>query len=125
MEQLKWIHFWDMHSGGKIKEQPYKHIYIEATSQDEAEAIFYNRFGHNPNRVTCTCCGSDYSVSEYDTLEAATEFQRTKSDNCTRRIVKSLEAYCDREDVLVIRDADVKDSERQGDVPAQGYVWVG
>ena len=112
MKQLKWIHFWDMHSGGGVKQKPYKHIYIEATSQDEAEVIFYKRFKHNPNRVTCTCCGSDYSVSEYDTLEAATEYQRTKTDNRTRRIVKSLEAYCDHADVLVIRDVEVKDSER-------------
>jgi hypothetical protein len=122
MEQLKWIHFWDMHSGGGIKEEPYQHIYIEATSQDAAEVIFYNRFEHNPNRVTCTCCGSDYSVSEYDTLEAATEFQRSDYEG---RNITSLEAYCNREDVLVVRDAEVKDSERQGNVPAQGYVWVG
>jgi hypothetical protein len=122
MKQLKWIRFWDMHSGGKIKEPPYKHIYIEATSQDEAEIIFYNRFKHNPNRVTCPCCGPDYSVSEYDTLEAATEFQRSDYEG---RNITSLEAYCNREDVLVVRDAEVKDSERQGNVPAQGYVWMG
>ena len=28
-----------------------------------------------------------------------------------------------REDVLIIRAADIKDEERQGDVPRQGYVW--
>jgi len=70
-----WTQFWDMHSGGGLKENPYNHIYIEAP-QDEAVKIFYNRFGHNPYRVTCTCCGEDYSVEEFDTLEQATGYER-------------------------------------------------
>ena len=45
-----WTHFWDMSSGGGRKEN-WKHIYIEA-AESEAIVIFYNRFGHNPNRVT-------------------------------------------------------------------------
>ena len=53
----------DMHSGGKCKEEPFEHIYIEAP-QEEAELIFFNRYGHNPNRVSCTCCGEDYNISE-------------------------------------------------------------
>jgi len=51
----------DMHSGGDLKEK-WQYIYIEAP-EEEAKVIFYNRFGHNPNRVTCTCCGKDYSIS--------------------------------------------------------------
>jgi len=70
-----WTLFWDMHSGGGTKEPPYQKIYIEAP-QAEAEVIFYNRFGHSPNRVTCTCCGEDYSVGESKTLEAASGFHR-------------------------------------------------
>jgi len=30
----------------------------------------------NPNRVTCTCCGEDYSVSEHENLEQATAYER-------------------------------------------------
>ena len=71
----KWTHFWDMHSGGGTKEEPYEHIYIEAPEK-EAIVIFYNRFGHNPNRVTCTCCGSDYSISEGNDLRTLTAFHR-------------------------------------------------
>jgi len=74
-EAMTWTHFHDMHSGGGIKEPPYGHIYIEAP-KEEAEIIFYNRFGHSPNRVTCTCCGEDYSVSEHADLTQATGYER-------------------------------------------------
>jgi hypothetical protein len=86
----------DMHSGGGCKEKPYEHIYIEAP-QAEAEVIFYNRFKHNPNRITCTCCGEDYSINEHETLEQATAFERNcayskdgyveKQNESTRRFV--------------------------------------
>ena len=69
-----WTHFWDMSSGGSQKEK-YKHIFIEAP-REEAIIIFYNRFGHNPERVSCTCCGGDYSISEGDNLKQITGFHR-------------------------------------------------
>lgn len=75
MSDTKWTQFWDMHSGGGCKEDPYDKIYIEAP-EEEAKVIFYNRFGHNPERVTCTCCGSDYSISEEESLEVATAYHR-------------------------------------------------
>lgn len=71
----KWTRFMDMHSGGGTKEPPYNHIYIEAP-EAEAVVIFYNRFGHSPSRVTCTCCGEDYSTSEAATLESASGYDR-------------------------------------------------
>lgn len=64
----------DMHSGGSLKEKQ-QYIFIEAP-ENEAKVIFYNRFGHNPERVSCTCCGEDYSISEYDSLEQATAYYR-------------------------------------------------
>jgi hypothetical protein len=70
-----WTHFWDMHSGGGTKEEPYNHIFIEAPIA-EAKVIFYNRFGHNPERVTCTCCGDDYVISEHESLAQLTGFHR-------------------------------------------------
>ena len=69
-----WTQFWDMHSGGGQKEDVAM-IFIEAP-EDEAKLVFYNRFGHNPERVTCTCCGSDYSISESESLEQLTGFHR-------------------------------------------------
>lgn len=73
------VQFWDMHSGGGCKEKPYEQIYIEAESEEEAKRIFYGRFGHNPDRVTCTCCGRDYSISSSESLEDATKYQREQA----------------------------------------------
>jgi hypothetical protein len=69
-----WTHFWDMRSGGGQKEK-WAYIYIEAPEK-MAKIIFYNRFGHNPERVTCTCCGEDYSISEHESLRQLTAFHR-------------------------------------------------
>lgn len=71
-----WTQFWDMHSGGGCKLDPYEKIYIEANSQEEAEIIFYNRFGRSPHRVSCTCCGPDYSIDTHELLEQVTGFHR-------------------------------------------------
>jgi hypothetical protein len=96
-----WTHFFDMSSGGSEK-LDWTHIYIEAPL-DEARVIFYNRFGRNPDYVTCTCCGSDYSVNAID----KTEVDFSPSDN-----------------VKIIDANNIKEEERHGDVPDEGYVWV-
>jgi len=69
-----WTQFVDMHSGGGQKGQ-WNYIYIEAP-EEEAQIIFYNKFGHNPNRVTCTCCGADYSITSGESLRQLTGFHR-------------------------------------------------
>lgn len=69
-----WTQFWDMHSGGSQK-LDWAQIFIEAPA-NEAKTIFYNRFGRNPERVTCTCCGGDYSISEDESLSQITGFHR-------------------------------------------------
>lgn len=97
---MTWTKFSDMHSGGGVKESPYETIYIEAP-QKEAEIIFYNRFGHSALRVSCTCCGEDYSVYESEPPDQSTA----------------------KEYVLVIRKEDIKSEERIGEVPESGYVW--
>lgn len=71
---VMWTQFMDMHSGGGQKLE-WQYIYIEAP-EAEAAVIFQNLFGRNPHRVTCTCCGDDYSLSESETLEDATGFER-------------------------------------------------
>ena len=71
---MTWTRFMDMHSGGGRK-GPAEKIIIEAP-EDEARVVFYNRFGLSPDRVTCTCCGEDYSVTEGDTLEQITAYDR-------------------------------------------------
>lgn len=129
-----WTRFMDMHSGGDIKEGDYHYIYIQA-AEDEAKVIFYNRFGHNPERVTCTCCGDDYSISTEQTLEQVTGFERG-CENTDEGYIEveakkyKIHAYVDlttymteTKGVLFIPDADIKPDERIGSVPAQGYVW--
>jgi len=162
----------DMHSGGGQKEE-WPFIIIEAP-EDEARVIFYNRFGHNPERVTCTCCGEDYSISEEDSLEQATAYDRNcehayfrpDGTECQRDeawkigsgcaegyssgyverqnqskmrirldcnttddepwgLYMTLDEYLASGEVLVIRADEIKDEERKGDVPVEGYVWQG
>lgn len=167
---MTWTHFMDMHSGGGTKEEPFEHIYIEAP-EAEARVIFYNRFGHSPERVSCTCCGGDYSISEHATLKEATAYERgcasvyyvkgtdeevgegfacakqydrelqewvdEKRRPVEHRYVerkgtvsyakdhRTLEAYLQARDVLVVRADEIQPSERTGEVPEQGYVWAG
>ena len=126
----------DMHSGGGTKEKDYEYIFIEAP-EDEAKIIFYNRFGHNPDRVTCTCCGSDYSITESDSIEQSTACERgcdyvdgkyiekpNREYNKNKELI-SLDDYLKKDEILVIYDRDIKPSERVGEVPEQGYVWQG
>ena len=102
---MTWTVFWDMHSGGDPKEK-FDKICIEAPRK-EAIVIFFNKFGHNPDRVTCTCCGADYSIGEYPDFET------------TERNVKE---YSTR--ILYITAENIQPEDRQGDVPEQGYVWI-
>lgn len=104
-----WTRFMDMHSGGRTKVvrlkggtfidgdnytkkgQPIDYIYIEAPIH-EAKLVFYNRFSHNPERVSCTCCGGDYSISEGENLAQLTAFNR----HCAYD--ETLKAYVERQD---------------------------
>lgn len=160
-----WTQFMDMHSGGGQKEK-WAYIYIEAP-EEEAALIFYNRFGHSPFRVTCTCCGEDYSLIESPTLQHATGYERNcphlETPKVDGKYVKvadpwfhehyylepeeieeaekrgyqvsnrtslfkdnyiRLEDYLKQEDILVISKEEIKDEERCGTIPDQGYVWV-
>ncbi len=119
---MVWTRCMDMRSGGGLKEKPYSNIYIEA-AESEARVVFYNRFGHSTERVSCTCCGEDYSLTESETLAEVTEFEREWVSGYGKGRCMPLEEYLAREDVLVIRAEDIKPAERVGDVPEQGFVW--
>lgn len=129
-----WTLFWDMHSGGSTKLEPYEKIYIEA-DPEVARVVFYNRFGRNPERVTCTCCGSDYSIDSESTLEQLSGYHRNCAYEDKKYLEKqgdgnwsspylNLEDYGKREDVLIIRDFEIKPEEMSGKVPEEGYVWI-
>jgi hypothetical protein len=130
---MSWTRFMDMHSGGGAKEK-WLYIYIEAPLE-EAKVIFYNRFGHNPERVTCTCCGEDYSISSGESLEQLTGWDRGCEYTVDRYIeeqsarysfnkYKTLDEYKATPNILFIPASDIKPEERVGSVPEQGYVWV-
>jgi len=66
--------FHDMHSGGKLKTD-YDHIYIEAP-REQAIEFFKSWFNRRPRNVTCSCCGEDFSVTQYEDLAQATAYER-------------------------------------------------
>jgi len=129
-----WTHFWDMHSGGGCKEKPYEHIYIEADG-DAAEIIFQNKFGHNPNRVSCTCCGADYVIDTTETLEQASAYhrgcafennayvERPAAGKLEWHTFRTVDEYRKLPDVLIIPASEIKDEWRKGELIEQGYVW--
>lgn len=59
-----WTKFFDMSSGGSEKTD-WTEIYIELP-EDKAIKYFEDRFDRDPHNVTCSCCGSDFSVYEVD-----------------------------------------------------------
>lgn len=71
---MTWTRFFDMHSGGGQK-LDWSHIYVDLPEK-EAKRYFEDKFGRDPELVTCECCGEDYSISESETLEKATAYDR-------------------------------------------------
>jgi len=135
---MVWTRFMDMHSGGELKER-HQYIYIEAP-EEEAKVIFYNRFGHNPERVTCTCCGEDYSISESETLQHASSYERGcewgKEDEGYLEQARvgyggyvydyqPLDKWLESGEALAIYSSQIDPKERVGSLPMQGYVWMG
>lgn len=134
---MAWTKFVDMHSGGGQK-LDWAYVYIEAP-ESEAEVIFYKRFGRNPHKVTCTCCGPDYSLTESEDLAQATGFERGcevdgKSGQYVERPATeyAFNKFCTLEDYIMKREnvhfipaSHIEPHERFGNLPQQGFVWVG
>lgn len=75
-----WVRFSDMSSGGHSKLHigglAKTEVYIEAVSEEAAVEAFRAEFGLSPYNVTCNCCGSDFSVLKFNTLEEASAHDR-------------------------------------------------
>lgn len=91
-------HIWDMHGGGYTK-TPYDHIFIEASEVEAAEEL-YRRFGVDVDDVTCQCCGGDFSISEYDSIDEATRYHRTTYGEPEPSV--SVEDYIGRTEILYV-----------------------
>jgi hypothetical protein len=74
-----------MHSGGGRK-TAFEYIYIEGR-REEAIATFITEFRQDPSDVACDCCGENFSVSEHETLEEASEFERGYEPNAPTRTI--------------------------------------
>lgn len=118
-----WTRFMDMHSGGGRKEEPYALIFIEA-DEEEAKRVFFAKFGHNPQRVSCTCCGEDYSISSKGDFESLSLFDR-RGFLGRNAEAESVERFRERRDVLIIHAEKISVEERRAYVPVQGFVWAG
>ena len=116
-----WVHFWDMHSGGDNKIGTYEHIYIQAGLKPSATAItasateiFERLFGRDPDNVTCSCCGNDFSIDEDDNLYQVTGYDRGCTTDSNGKYVEypaktkyarkyvSLHDYIQQEDVCIV-----------------------
>ncbi len=74
--------FFDMASGGRDKTK-YETIIIEADNEEQAAQVFEDKFEIDPYNTTCDCCGPDYSISEYETLELAERFDKDSRKKIT------------------------------------------
>lgn len=127
-----WTKFWDMHSGGSQKLK-WDRIYIEAP-EAEAKSVFYAKFNRNADRVTCSCCGPDYTVDEGPDLCQLTAYDRgCRYDDTLKKYVEeqrdqcasyvSLAAFFGDKAVRFVYHDEIKDEERHVAVPESGYVW--
>ncbi len=98
INNMSFVQFHDMHGGGSLKIKPFGFIYIEADSKEEAKIIFYNRFNRNPEKISCACCGEDYSISISSDLTQATAFER----NCRYAYFDEKRREVSRDKALVI-----------------------
>lgn len=60
---MAWTKFTDMHSGGGPLKVGFYEVWIEA-DQSAAVELFENIFKHDPDNVTCNCCGEDFWYDE-------------------------------------------------------------
>lgn len=106
-----WTRFMDMHSGGGTKTD-FDYIYIEA-DEESATNVFGHLFDEHPNSVACQCCGNNFSVACAESLEEATEYQRSWGK-------KSLEDFLQDKNIKVIYAQDIN-PEHLKDNPVDYY----
>ena len=137
-----WTSFHDCHSGGGTNTK-YSEILIQANYQ-EAKAVFGARFDMNVNDVNCSCCGSNWSVSDGDDdLAQLTGYGRNlepvkgynggyiegQGRDMTRyggkvEIPVPLILHVNRKDICVIFATEIKPEEREAwNIPDARYPY--
>ena len=109
---MSWTRFMDMHSGGGCKQESYNYIYIELP-YGEAIEFFRTRFGHHPEETECECCGQNYVIDERETLDHASAHERGCEWDGKAYVFRTGEPLAEhgqREDVLVLRTQDLKET---------------
>lgn len=115
---MAWTHFSDMHSGGGQK-LDWSDIYIEAP-EDIAVRVFAAKFGRQSDYVTCQCCGEDYSVSEYDSLEEASAYKRGASPYAYRKFIE-LDDFVTLSSIKIIYKEEILPTEEVTPLVRQVY----
>lgn len=92
--------FQDLLSGGVLKVKGIDTIYMETTPGKSRDA-FTAYFGFDPLNTYCDCCGKDFCISEFDSLEDATKQERTR-DRDEHGKIPSIESYINRKDIQFV-----------------------
>lgn len=77
-EKLVIARFEDTASGGVRKLEQAHTIYMEVKRGKSREA-FKEFFGIDPKNIYCDCCGVDFHITEFDSLEGATIRDRRRA----------------------------------------------
>lgn len=109
---MKVTRFWDSSSGGSQKTS-YRVIFIAAEFQDAIDH-FIDRFGRDPRNVTCKCCGKDYDIRTFNSLQQASAYFRDCKEvagsyveeprDSTYSQYQTVDEFLDEDDILFIED---------------------
>ncbi len=108
-----WTEFRDLLSGGYQK-TPYMFIWIEAP-QNEAESIFYSRFGEAADDIACVCCGSNFGVTEYPDL----------NEPLRKFVMSGMIDYLSNVATCFIYETDIEPQERTALLRDRSYTYDG
>lgn len=111
-----WTRFRDMHSGGGQK-TGFDHIYVELPER-QAVTWFKQYFNRNPYNTTCRTCGDDFSISEGESIQKLTSFQRnarvnddgTEVPESTWGKYLTLEEYGDLDEAFIMSAFNLEDT---------------
>ena len=91
VEAGSWTEFSDNWSGGCAKE-PWDHIFIQA-KPSAAYSVFLAVFEHDPQDVSCSCCGPAYSIHQAGEIDFGKSFFIKAADIEPEWVIKDPTVY--------------------------------